>query len=521
VLIVLVAASNFVSMMTARAARRAVEVGVRKALGATRSQLIVQFMGECVLYSVLALAIAVFAVELILPGFNTFLQRDLEFDLFQHPLFGTAVFATAVMIGLAAGVYPALVSSMFGPATVLRGLVWVPWENPVRVRQLLVTLQLATLIALLASTLTIYSQAQYALQGRLHFPTDQIYVVDDGCRAGFKESVARLPGVLTAACVSDPAMEFVRIGTTLATGNLHKVSFRLAPVDGSGFFDEFGVVPLAGRLFAPDRDEDNLLREDSASPSNPSIILNETGARALGYATPAAAVGQFVTWQRGALIDGELSRRDSLSSRIIAVVADFPIGSVRNAIEPTVYYVDPAFSSNLVLRLDGHAVAQTLRAVTDLWDQRSGGLPLGGVFLSQHVEFLYADIRRQSLLFWAFSGVAVVISALGLLGLASFTAEARTREIGLRKVMGASRFDVLRFLGWEFARPVLWANLIAWPLAYGFMRRWLESFAYHIEINLLTFMAAGLFALVIAAATVAGYAYLVARSHPAGALRHE
>ena len=521
VLIVTVAASNFVSMMTARATRRAVEVGVRKALGATRSQLIVQFMGECVLYALLALAIAVAAVDLLLPEFNTFLQRDISFDWFHHPVFATALLATAVMIGLAAAVYPALVCSMFGPATVLRGVVLVPRENPARVRQLLVTLQFGTLIALLASTLTIHSQAQYALMARLHFASDQIYVVAGGCRPGFTEAAAHLPGVLTAACVSDAAMEFVKIGTTLATGNLHKVPFRLAPVDGADFFKAFGVVPLAGRLFDLGCDEDNVLRQDSASRSNPSVILNETGARAPGYAAPSAAIGHFVIWPRIALIRGELSGWDSLSSRIIGVVPDLPIGSVRNLVEPMVYYVDTVFSDNIILQLDAHAVAATVRAVAERWAQHSAGLPLEGVFLSQHVSYLYADMRRQLRLFWAFSCVAVVIAALGLLSLASFTAEARTREIGLRKVMGASQSDVLRFLGWQFARPVLWANLIAWPVAYALMQRWLASYAYHVEISLLNFLAAACFAAVLATSTVAGYACLVARSHPAGALRHE
>jgi putative ABC transport system permease protein len=520
-LIVIVATCNFVSMTTARAARRAVEVAVRKAAGATRSQLVVQFMGECVFYAVLALALAMLATELILPAFNTFLQRDISFDYIRDPILGAALVATALIVGLAAGAYPALVLSKFRPSTVLKGVLLLPQNSSARLRQLLVVFQFGTLIALIASTLTIQRQTQYALEERLRLPTDQIYLANGGCRQGFKEAVARLRGVRTAVCASDSAMAFTRLGTTLDTHDSGKVTFRLAPVEDANFFKGFGVAPLAGRLFAADRDEDDLLRENAASGSNPSIVINEVGARALGYEAPGAAVGQFALWSRMELIGNELRVWDTLGSQIIGVVPDFSIGSVRDVIEPTAYYIDPSLADDLILTLDGDAIAQTMRAFTELWAKRPGMGPLEGRFLSQYVSELYADILRQSTLFSAFSGVAVVIAALGLLGLAVFTSERRTREIGLRKSMGASRWDILLLLGWEFTRPVLWANLIAWPVGYLFMRRWLGGFAYHVSLSPLVFVAASLLALIIAISTVAGHAFLIARSRPAQALRHE
>jgi putative ABC transport system permease protein len=520
-LIVTVAASNFASMMTARAARRAVEVAVRKAVGATRSQLIVQFLGECLFYAVLALAVAIIAVELMMPAFNAFLQRDIAFEYVRDPIVGAALVTMAVMTGLAAGAYPALLLSMFRPSTVLKGVVLLPGGGSARLRQLLVIFQFGTLIALIVSTLTMHRQIQYALEDRLRLPTDQIYLVNAGCRPAFKEAVARLHGVRIAACTSDSAMIFGQLGTTLATHERGKVPFRLAPVGDADFFRGFGVAPLAGRLFAADRAEDNLLRENVASNSNPSVVINETGARALGFAAAGAAVGQFAIWNRIELIDKVPRGFDSLSSQIIGVVPDFSIGSVRDAIAPTVYYIDPPLADDLILTLDGHAIAQTMRAVTELWARHSETAPLDGMFLSQYVNDLYANILRQLTLFSAFSGVAVIIAALGLLGLAMFTAERRTREIGLRKVMGASRRDILFFLGWEFTRPVLWANVVAWPVAYVFMRRWLDGFAYHVDISPLVFVTATVLALIVAASTVAGHAFLVARSKPVEALRYE
>jgi putative ABC transport system permease protein len=521
VLIVIVAASNFVSMMTARAARRAIEVGVRKAVGATRWQLVVQFLGECVFYAIVALAFAIIAVELLLPAFNAFLQREIAFDYVRDPLLGGALIATALITGVAAGAYPAFVLSMFRPSAVLKGVVLVPADASALLRKLLVILQFGTLIALIVATLTIHRQMQYALTERLRLPTEQLYLVNAGCQRGFREAVARLRGVRSAACASDSALTLGHLGTSLATQDHRAVGFRLAPIDDANFFREFGTEPLAGRLFAPDRAEDEVLREDIASDSNPSIVINETGARALGYETPGAAVGHFARWSRVEVIGKQPRIRDGLSSEIVGVVPDFSIGSVRDAIEPTVYYIDPSLADDLVLRLDGQAIGPTLQAVAALWAKRPVAIPLQGVFLNRYINDLYSDIRKQSTLFAAFSAVAVVIAALGLLGLAVFTTERRTREIGLRKVMGASRWDILRFLGWEFARPVLWANLIAWPVAYELMRRWLGGFAYHVAISPLDFVAASLLALVIAAGTIAGHAFVVARARPAEALRHE
>jgi putative ABC transport system permease protein len=186
-----------------------------------------------------------------------------------------------------------------------------------------------------------------------------------------------------------------------------------------------------------------------------------------------------------------------------------------------VYYIDPRISFGLLLKLDGGAIPETMRALEADWKKASDGRPFGGKFLNQILNDVYADVLRQRTLFAAFSGVAIIVASLGLLGLAVFTAQRRTREIGLRKVMGASRMDILRFISWQFARPVLIANLVAWPCAWFFMQRWLEGFAYHVKLDVLTFLAASVLALVIALITVAGHALIVARSKPVEALRYE
>jgi putative ABC transport system permease protein len=511
-LILFVAGSNFVSMMTARAAGRAVEVGVRKAAGATRGQIIVQFLGECLCYTALAMTFAICAVELLLPALNGFLQREIVFDYVRDPILGCGIVAVWLVTGLAAGAYAAFVLSMFRPGAVLKGVMFLPGGSG-RLRQALVIFQFGTLIALIVSTMTIQRQTQYAMQERLRLPTEQIYLGHSGCPDSFRDAVSRTPGVLAATCASASALTYDdRFSVIFDSQDGSKVSLRGAPVD-YGFFELFAVKPLAGRVFAPDRGEDDVLRANPTSDSYPSIVINETGMRALGYASPQAAVNQYRVWNR-------LWSKDSQSSRIVGVVPDFSVGSVRDVIEPTVYYIEPKRVWISVLQLDGRAIPETMRAVKALWEQTQNS-PFDGLFLSQRVNELYADIQRQSTIFSVFAGVAVAIASLGLLGLAVFTAERRTREIGLRKVMGASRWDILRLLGWQFAQPVLWANLIAWPSAYLIMRRWLEGFAYHVDLSPLVFVAASVLALIIALATVSGHALLVARTKPVEALRYE
>ena len=190
-------------------------------------------------------------------------------------------------------------------------------------------------------------------------------------------------------------------------------------------------------------------------------------------------------------------------------------------LEPTAHYLDPAISFSLVLQLDGARIPETLRELKELWAKQGTVRPFEGKFLNQYVNDLYSDITQQSVIFSAFVAVAIVIAALGLLGLAIFTAERRTKEIGLRKVMGASRLDILGLLAWQFVRPVLWANLLAWPVAYVVMRRWLEGFAYHVDMSPLVFAAAGLLAVIIALGAVAWHALSVARAKPVTALRYE
>jgi putative ABC transport system permease protein len=517
--ILVVAGSNFVSMMTARCARRAIEVGVRKAVGATRRQIIIQFLGECFFYVGLALGIAVGAVELVLPGFNGFLQRSIAFDFMRDPTLGFGLVAACVAVAGAAGVYPALVLSMFRPVTVLKGTLSLP-GGPGRLRTAMVVLQFATLVTLIVSTATIYRQTRFAIEDQLRVPGDQLFVMQTSCLAGFRDIALRIPGVREAACTDNSALGTDSSGSAFALKAGGSVNLNVTHVDTT-FFQMFAVTPVAGRLFDERHGEDTLLVSDGTATANPSIILNESAARVLGYASPRDAVGTTRYWQRGELQDTQFRALEMSGSPVVGIVPDFTVGSIRNTIEPTAYYVDPGMSFTLILKLDGNSIPETMPTLEAAWTKATAGSPFAGQFMSQIISDRYADIQRQTRLFSAFSGVAIFIASLGLLGLAVFTAERRTREIGLRKVMGASRSDILRFIGWQFARPVLLANVLAWPCAWFFMRRWLEGFAYHVNLAPLVFVVASVLALLIALATVSSHAWQVARAKPAQALRYE
>jgi putative ABC transport system permease protein len=521
-LTLLVSAGNFVGMMTARAARRAVEVGVRKAVGATRGQIVAQFLAEGLLYAGLALLVALAAVWLTLPALDGFLQRNIAFDPLGRPALGLAMIGAWLVVGLAASAWPAAVLSMFRPVTVLKGVLSLP-GGPGRLRRAMVTVQFGVLVALIVSTLTIHRQTRFAIEDQLRVPGDQVFLMAAPCiGAAFRETARRIPGVLSASCTSSAAL-----GQDLGAAHFARPGGEAMNLNGGtvdkDFFATFGLQPLAGRLFDDSHGEDNVLVRAGDLTVQPSIILNESAARALGYARPEEAIGQSPYWTRsGTRANGQFGRSERLPSQIVGVVPDFTVGSIRSLIQPSVYYVDPHTSFMLALKLDGRRIPETMLALDAAWKKANGGKPMvNASFVSQVLDDLYLDIRRQTTLFAAFSAVAIAVAALGLLGLAVFTAERQTREIGVRKCLGASRADILKFIGWQFARPVLVANLLAWPVAWFFLHRWLEGFAYHVTLGPRAFLTASALALGIAGVTVAGHALMVSRARPVEALRYE
>ncbi|HLY54127.1 MAG TPA: ABC transporter permease [Stellaceae bacterium] len=527
-LILVVAGINFVNLVTARAVRRAVEVGVRKAVGATHRQLVLQFMGEAVAFAMISLVLAIAAVELALPGFDAFIGRTIGFDYWRDPLLAPAMLGIALIVGLAAGLYPALVQASFRPAETLKGGgAGLPGSG--RLRQLLVVLQFAVSIGLLIATGIIWRQTDFATRQSLTFDIDQILTIELGAVPrvqtaqddvqhdpalveALKTSLASLPGVRgVTGSDSVPNTPHTSTSTlTLDDRPAAKLSVNIVPIDFN-FFKLYGLRPVAGRDFDQAHADDFL--PPRAMTGSGTTIINETAARLLGFTTPAAALGHTLRTDEGGQ-PGQIRE-------IVGVVPDMQLNTARTAVPPTAYLAAPYWDQVLSVKLDGRHMPETLTKIDRLWQQLVPARPIQRRFLDARIEEMYRDVRRETAIFGAFALVAATIACLGLFGLSAFTAERRTKEIGIRKALGASTADVVRLLVWQFTRPVLVANAIAWPVAGWLMHRWLEGYAYRIALEPGLFLAAGTGAVAIAMGTTAFHAFQVARARPVAALRYE
>ena len=520
-LIVIIAAINFVTLMTARATRRAVEVGVRKAVGARRRDLMIQFMGEAVIYVVIAMVIAVAVAELVLPELNGFLRRTLKFDYLGDPRLGGALALVALLTAGLAGLYPSLVLSGFRPASALKGGATQP-AGSTGVRMVLVVGQFAILIGLIVMTGTIYRQTNFALHDALRLDTSQVLQVGAPCRGAFRQEVERLQGVKGVSCATVMAMGSASSKTVFVKRDRSMQTVSEGPVDVA-FFELHGLKPVAGRFFSRSQGADMVLEQQPNAPATvqPSLVVNLTTARALGYSRPADLVGKRMNWVRWQQASPPGQIPPAQTSEIIGVAPDFSLGSVRAPVEPTIYYVNPARTHMMLVKLEGRSIPETLRAMDAIWKRTGASQPLQHVFEDQAVQQLYRDVIIQGIALAILSALAIFIACLGLFALAAFTTERRTKEIGVRKAMGASTADVVRLLLWQFTKPVLWANLVAWPVAFWAMNHWLQGFAYRVDLPPWLFLLASVAAVLIAWATVSTHAWLVARAKPAAALRYE
>ncbi len=515
-LVIMIAAINFVTLMTARSARRAVEVGVRKAVGASRRDLFIQFLGEAFIYVMAAMLVGVALAELLLPYANDLLGRNIRFDYLTDPRLLPVILGVATLTAFLAGAYPALVMSAVRPAPALKGGAGRS-TGSASVRQALVVVQFAILIGLIIMTATIYRQTRFALDQALRLGADQVFRIETPCETALKQQIAALAGVKLVACASGSVVSGGSTTTDASAPGRTSVSVNLGPVD-VGFFRVQGLAPLAGRFFDAARGQDVLLRNPGAPlGGQPSVVLNQTAALRLGFKTARSAVGQTIRWAHWT---PSATGRGG-SSEVIGVVQDFTLGSVRDRINPTIYYVDPGAAQFMVARLRGRAIPETLHAIDRIWRSTGHDRVLPQAFESQVVQDLYKDVITQGVVIGICASLAICIAGLGLFALAAFTTEHRTKEIGVRKAMGAGPMDIVRLLLWQFTKPVLWANLIAWPVAFWAMDHWLAGFAYRVTLAPWLFVAASALAVLIAWATVAAQAWLAAQTRPAAALRYE
>jgi putative ABC transport system permease protein len=523
VLIIVVAAINFVTLITARGTRRAVDVGIRKTLGARRHELIALFIGEALVYVFVALITSVAIVKLALPPINVFLQRAIAFDLLGDPALAAAIAGAALLTGLLSGLYPAMVLSGVRPAAALKGGSG-RLMGSAQVRQVLVVVQFAILTGLIIVAATIWRQTAFLLEDVDRLNLDQVTYLEEPCEQPFKQELSEIPGVSAVACASIVALggSYGGITTTVRDPIEETSAIYTAAID-VGFFEMHGLTPLAGRFFSEDRGEDTVLdRADSSSEAQPTLVLNESGVRHLGFASPEAAIGQSLDWQPP-FAAPQGSSPLFVSSRVVGVVPDFTlIGTLRgDTIRSTMYYADRPNTEFILVKLEQARQSEALRSIDDLWRRTGHVRPLYVEFFGDVFRLSYRDVLVQGPIIAASTGLAILIACLGLFAQVVFTTERQTKEIGVRKVMGASSSDVVRLLLWRFTKPVLWANLIAWPFAFWAASWWLEGFAYRVSLPFWLFFAASASALLLAWATIGTKTWLAAHARPATAIRHE
>jgi putative ABC transport system permease protein len=514
ILILLVACFNFMNLSTARAAMRAREIALRKTMGATRGQLVIQFLGEAVLMALLGLVLALALVELLLPAFDAFLQRPIAFHYGSDWPLLLALVGVAVIAGLVSGFYPALVLSGFRPAATLRtnsagragsGLF----------RNLLVVLQFAVSIGLGISAAVVFAQIQYARNIDLGFRHDNILVVNQGRlnvgqRAAFDHALRDYPGIISVG-QSDriPFQTGQSLGVVRVPGNSQDITLNSMGIDPY-YSKVYGIAVVVGRNLSENRAADQMhsnVPQPDPLNNGKNILLNVSGARRLGF-TPQQAVGRTV-------------KLNGSDAHIVGVLADAKVAGARTPVTPDFYYYVPDNSRTYSVLLRPDMIPQTLAFIDKTWRDFSPQFAVSRSFLDDNYNKFYSADERQGTMFAAFVGIAIFIACLGLFGLAAFTAGRRTKEIGIRKVFGARSRDVIFLLLWQFSIPVLIANAIAWPLAWYYLSGWLQTFAYRISLSPLFFLGGGLVALVIAWSTIYAHAYRVARANPINALRYE
>ena len=503
---------------------------MRKTLGASRRQLIVQFLGESVLVTTLSMVLALALVEMLLPSLNAFLNAEISIHYLGAQGLLLPALALVVLVGGAGGVYPAFVLSRFRPAAVLKAnKSSSDTAGSGRLRNALVVGQFAVSIGLIICTAIIYAQTAFARTVDPGYQRDGLLQVGNMYRGALQpvlstllREIEQVDGVTSVGRstigVATWGMENMVV---TAPGAAEGVEFELYRVD-PGFFRTMGIRTVAGRTFA-----ENQAMDDSTVPDQTdeavaamarrgyNVVLNEMAARRLGYSRPEQAIGRTLRAD-----DGDVDTVGRTPATVIGIVGDSRFRSVRDPVQPMIFLYDRQQPSWLLVRYSGNPAAVRAR-VEAVWKRIAPDVPFEAEFSDQIVQELYDAEETRGVVFATFAALAIVVACLGLFGLAAFVAERRTKEIGIRKVFGATVRDIVKLLTWQFSKPVVLANLIAWPVAWWVMRDWLNGFDIRIDLGPEPFVLAGFIALAIAMGTIAAHAIRVARTNPIVALRYE
>jgi putative ABC transport system permease protein len=506
IFILIIACINYMNLATAKSAMRAKEVGMRKVIGAVRSQLIKQFLSESILLVLVSLLLAVIIVVLCLPALNNFTQKQLSFGALADPVFIAILVSITLLTGVIAGSSPAFFMTSFQPVSVLKGRIASALKNG-KLRQSLVVTQFAIAIVLIISTVVVYNQMRYIKNYNLGYSKDQVLVLNvpsdsninfESIRQRFKEigSVrevgrsSRIPSVR----LLDSWNAYVMRGDTMTPTD---ITIKSLSVD-EDFIPVYQIEMAAGRNFSREHPTDR----------TEGFILNETAAKQLGWKNAADAIGNRFGYGQ-------------IRGQIIGVTKDYHFESLHQKVAPVVMFHQPDRLGRVSVQISGGNIKQAVNHIGSVWNSRFPDIPFQYEFLDQRFGRLYATEQTQQMLFGIFAGIAVFISCLGLLGLSMFMAELRTKEIGVRKVLGASVGSIVTLLTQDFLKLVLLAIVIASPIAWYGMHNWLQDFAYHTEISWWVFVLAGILSVGISVLTVSFQSIKAALMNPVKSLKSE
>jgi putative ABC transport system permease protein len=505
--IILIACFNFVNLSTARATKRAKEVGLRKVVGAFRNQLVIQYLSESVLIAILSLILAIAASAAGLTLLNDFTGKDLSFSLFTDMRFLSALIGFALFIGILAGIYPAFFISSFKPALTLKGQQGSA-RGKLGLRRGLVIAQFSISIILIIATIITFQQLTYINSRDLGYQKDQVIILpnyselaesydafyNEVTKSSLIRNIGRSSRIPTGRLLDSYGSARVMKGDSLMPSPVNLKTIVIDPE----FFDTYSIAMAAGRNFSKDIPTDDSL----------AFIINESAAKEIG-------------WNNyNEHIDEEFEYAGT-RGKLIGIVKDFHFESLHQKITPMVFLGRPDRLNNLSFKIEGNNAQQGIEYLESKWKEFLPARPFNYVFLNENYQALYDAEQKQSQLFTTFSGLAIFIASLGLFGLATFNTMQRVKEIGIRKVLGASVPHILGLLSKEIVILILVANIIAWPVAYYFMSDWLNSFAYHVEMDIVVYALAALIAVVISMLTVSAQTIKAATTNPAQTLKYE
>jgi len=510
-LILLIACFNFMSLSTALAGTRSLEVGIRKTVGSTKNQLIWQFIGESMITAIVAFILAIGIIQIVLPSFNTLTDKSLSLITFGQLNNFLVLVAIVLGTGFISGIYPAFYLSAVKPILVLKGRLREV-RGKFSFRQVLVVLQFTISIALIIGTLIALRQMNYVQNKPLGYDKENLMVL----KVESSEVVNRFNSFKTDL-LKNPLIESVVASNKVPAEREYSDSgwetdkqedlflSRLFAVNYD-FFETYKIEMAAGRTF----------NKDFSTDKNFKVIVNETAIKKLGYTSAEEAIGDKFH------VDWLAENIDSLATgQILGVMKDFHFQSLRNKIEPLALFMYEDWMNRITVRYAQGKDKEAIQFVENTWNDHFPDVQFSYSFIHDYITTFYkAEGKLQSILL-IFTILAVVIACLGLFGLAIFIAQQRIKEIGVRKAMGASIPTIVFLLSKSFTKWVIVANLLAWPLAWYFMDEWLSTFQYSIKLNIWVFLVAGLLALVIALLTITYRSYLAARKNPIDSLRYE